>query len=180
MRALRSHVDAIMVGAGTIRAEKLNVGLDDPDAKQPLAVVVGGGGDLPITERLVGWRQDVILVLPEAAPEPGETGRGFPTVLRAPVTVGGRANLLWLLEILRSEYDVQRLLVEGGPTLNRALIEEDLVDELFLTVAPKLLLGPESAILSGGPGGKPVDLTLTSAHSVEDELFLRYRLRKQG
>jgi 2,5-diamino-6-(ribosylamino)-4(3H)-pyrimidinone 5'-phosphate reductase len=180
MRALRSRVDAVMVGAGTIRAEKLNVGLDDPEARQPLAVVVGGTGDLPITECLVGGRQDVVLVLPEGSPDPGDAGRGPTTVLRAPTRGGGRADLSWLLEVLRSEYGVERLLVEGGPTLNRALIEESLVDELFLTIASKLLLGPESAILTGAPGVKQIALALMSVHSADDELFLRYSLRNPG
>jgi len=185
MRALRSRVDAVMVGAGTIRAEKLNVGLDDPEARQPLAVVVGGAGDLPITERLVGGRQDVVLVLPEGSPDPGGAGLGSTTVgstivLRAPARGGGRADLPWLLEVLRSEYGVERLLVEGGPTLNRALIEESLVDEIFLTIAPKLLLGSESAILTGAPGAKQSALTLMSVHSADDELFLRYGLRSPG
>ena len=62
------------------------------------------------------------------------------------------------------------------------MIEEGLADELFLTIAPKLLLGPESSILSGGsdePDGVPLDLTLLSAHSADDELFLRYRLKRR-
>lgn len=177
MRSLRSRVDAVMVGAGTLRAEKLNLGLDDPDATQPLAVVVGGVGELPINARLVGLRQSVVLVLPEGSPEPGEAERDLVTVLRTQGRGSGRADLGWLLSVLRSEYAVDRLLVEGGSTLNRALIDECLIDEVFLTIAPKLLLGQESAILSGSPGGKPSGLDLLSVHSADDELFLRYRIK---
>ena len=62
MRALRSCVDAVMVGAGTLRAERLSLGLDDPEAAQPLAVVVGGTGDLPIRERLVGENRTAVRI----------------------------------------------------------------------------------------------------------------------
>lgn len=180
MRALRARVDAVMVGAGTLRAEKLSLGLDDPSARQPLAVVVGGAGDVPIMERLVGGHRGVVLVVPGGFSRTVETGDASVTLLEAPATDGGRADLAWLLGVLKSEYGVGRLLVEGGPTLNRSLIENGLVDELFLTISPKLLLGPESSILSGGTEGEPPgvarDLELLSAHSAGDELFLRYLL----
>ncbi|HEV2092747.1 MAG TPA: RibD family protein [Rubrobacter sp.] len=189
MRALRSRVDAVMVGAGTLRAEKLNLGLDDPGDEQPLAVVVAGAGGLPIRERLVVGRQRVIVAAPEGsrriAEEGHEAGEVSVRVIETPGSGGGRADLRWLLGVLKSEYGVDRLLVEGGPTLNRSLIDEGLVHELFLTIAPKLLLGPEASILSAGQnnepcGSGPRDLTLIAAHSAADEIFLRYRFQQPG
>jgi riboflavin-specific deaminase-like protein len=181
MRALRSHVDAVMVGAGTLRAEKLSLGLDDPGARQPLAVVVGGAGDTPIRERLVGRHRGVVLAVPRGSSRPPATADTPFTVIETPVAGDGRGvDLRWLLEALRADHAVDRLLVEGGARLNRSLIDGGLAHELFLTIAPKLLLGPESSILSGdredGPREKPRDLTLLSAYSAGDELFLRYRL----
>ncbi len=178
MRALRARVDAVMVGAGTLRAEKMNLGLDDPGAAQPLAVVVAGSGDIPITGNLISGRLPVVLAVPEGSVGPSVAERDLLTVVRTPSRGGGRADLRWLLEFLRSEYAVGRLLVEGGPTLNRALIDEGLADELFLTIAPRLLLGPEAAIVSGSPGGEPTHLALLTVHSADDELFLRYRVKK--
>ena len=179
MRALRSRMDAVMVGAGTLRAEKLNLGLDDPEARQPFAVIVGGAGDMPIMEHLAGRQQDVILALPEGARGAAEAGRDRLTVIEAPSTGRGRVDLGWLLRRLKSDHAVDRLLVEGGPTLNRAMIAEGLADELFLTLAPKLLFGEEAAIVRGDAGdgpGKPQGLALLSVHSSGSELFLRYRL----
>ena len=189
MRALRSHVDAVMVGAGTLRAEKLNLGLDDPDARQPLAVIVGGTGDLPVRERLKVRQQDVILAVPEGARVSGarvsgarvsaETGLDRLTVIEAPSTGQGRVDLEWLLEHLRAEHAVGRLLVEGGPALNRAMIDAGLADEIFLTLAPKILSGKEAAIVRGDDGeatGRSHNLNLLSVHTSGSELFLRYRL----
>jgi 2,5-diamino-6-(ribosylamino)-4(3H)-pyrimidinone 5'-phosphate reductase len=179
MRALRSHVDAVMVGAGTLRAEKLNLGLDDPDARQPLAVIVGGTGDLPVRERLTVRQQCVILTVPEGPRVSAEAGVDRLTVIEAPRTGQGRVDLRWLLEYLRAEQAVGRLLVEGGPELNRAMIDAGLADEIFLTLAPKLLSGKEAAIVRGYDGettGRSRNLDLLSVHISGSELFLRYRL----
>jgi 2,5-diamino-6-(ribosylamino)-4(3H)-pyrimidinone 5'-phosphate reductase len=180
MRAIRSRVDAVMVGAGTLRAEKVDLGLDDPEAAQPLAVIVGGAGGMQIEERLVlNNGQEALVVLPQGArSNPTEAGAGAPRVLRGSGQDAGRVDLRSLLGVLRAEHGVRRLLAEGGPSLNRALVDAGLVDEIFLTVAPKLLTGPESSILSGDPEAQTTrGLDLISAYAAEDELFLRYRLK---
>ncbi len=183
MRALRARVDAVVVGAGTLRAEKLNLGLDDAEARQPLAVIVGGSGNLPVSERLIlPPGQRVLLALPEGRPRPEGPGLDQASVLRVAGRDAGRVDLGRLVRTLRADHGVRRLLVEGGPGLNRALVEGGLVDEIFLTVAPKLLLGREAAIISGEPEpttAEPRDLTLLSVHRAEGEIFLRYRLQNR-
>jgi riboflavin-specific deaminase-like protein len=186
MRALRARVDAVMVGAGTLRAEKLNLGLDDPEGEQPLAVVVGGTGGLPVLENLVRLAgQNVILAVPQRASADNEANTYVSTddatTLRCPGPRPDRVDIRHLLRVLKADHAVDRLLVEGGPTLNRSLIDAGLVDELFLTVAPKLLLGPEAAILRCALDNEaqvpPRALALVSVHCVGDELFLRYRVQ---
>ena len=179
MRALRSCVDAVMVGAGTLRAERLNLGLDAPDTPQPLAVIVGGTRDVPILERLVGRQQDVLLAVPEGVRSAAAPGTDRLTVVETPDAGEGHVDLGWLLGHLKAEHAVDRLLVEGGPSLNSALVDAGLVNELFLTVAPKLLAGREAAILRGVAAEAPGvsrSLHLISVHSSGSELFLRYRI----
>jgi len=67
------------------------------------------------------------------------------------------------------------LLVEGGPTINHALFHRNLVDELFLTLAPKVYGGNGPTLASAGelPSATP-ELALRSAFLCENELFLRY------
>ena len=180
MRTLRSKVDAVMIGAGTLRAERLSLGLDDPALTQPLAIVLGGQGELPIEEHLITSNQKVLAVLPDGAVE--QVGRSV-EVLYAPrkpkTTPGGIAglDLPWVLKHLRANYGVERLLVEGGPSLNRQLVSQNLVDELFLTVAPVLVAAGSPSILSPDPDFTRRDLILISAHMADGHLFLRYRLR---
>jgi 2,5-diamino-6-(ribosylamino)-4(3H)-pyrimidinone 5'-phosphate reductase len=80
------------------------------------------------------------------------------------------------LELLKREYLVDLLLVEGGPTLNHSLISANLTDELFLTLAPKLVGDSRQATLLTNPQPATRDLELLSAYLAGDELFLRYNL----
>jgi riboflavin biosynthesis pyrimidine reductase len=75
---------------------------------------------------------------------------------------------------------VRRILCEGGPTLNTALFQAGLVDELFLTIAPKLIGGPDPlTIVKGDPLGV-VPLELRSLVEVEGELFLKYGVKSNS
>ena len=178
MRTLRSKADAVMIGASTLRAEKLSLGLDD-HGPQPLAVIATRTGDLPLENLIVGEHQDVLVLTTNDAPKSLDGRlRERARVLRVTATPPGGINLEEALEVLKIEYAIEVLLVEGGPRLNYALICEDLADELFLTLAPKLLGGTVDEILTvlDGPALQRRKIKLLSAHLAEDELFLRYSL----
>jgi riboflavin-specific deaminase-like protein len=185
MRNLRSQADAVMIGAGTLRAEKLSLGLDRASgAAQPLAVVVTKTGDVPLESNLIGYERQCVLVVTAEAGGENLASRpcGDARLLRAPTTPSGDADLGRALRILQSEHAVDVLLVEGGPGLNHSLVSQNLADELFLTLAPKLLGGLRSAALTllEGPGLSPSRsprAELVSVYLSDDELYLRYRLR---
>jgi riboflavin biosynthesis pyrimidine reductase len=67
------------------------------------------------------------------------------------------------------------VLCEGGPRLNRALLADGLLDELFLTLSP-LVTGDDSqpAIVAGGVLPAPARLALRSVATADGELYLRY------
>jgi riboflavin-specific deaminase-like protein len=184
MRTLRSKVDAVMIGANTLRAEKLSLGLDEtaPDS-QPLAIILTTTGDIPLETNLIFHEGQEVLVITtliathHASDSHEERLRLHAQVLRLPATPTGYPDLTRALQTLKCDYAVDRLLVEGGPRLNRSLIYEGLADELFVTVAPKLLGGTPSDIQTLLDGGLPTpeDLGLLSVYyGAADELFLRY------
>jgi riboflavin-specific deaminase-like protein len=179
MRTLRSRSDAVMIGAGTLRAERLSLGLDEPSGRQPLAVIATKTGDVPLESNLiVGEHQEVLVITTQDAPKNlDDRLRESARVLRAPATPSGAINLGEALEVLRARHTVEVLLVEGGPSLNHALISQNLADELFLTLAPKLLGGTSYELLDG-PALAPIDAKLLSAHLAGSEFFLRYALSK--
>ena len=80
---------------------------------------------------------------------------------------------------LRARFGVRSILCEGGPTLNGALLADGLVDELFLSLAPKLSGGVDPLTIVEGmtlPGA--VDMELEWLLESESHLFLRYALRR--
>jgi riboflavin biosynthesis pyrimidine reductase len=86
----------------------------------------------------------------------------------------GRADLPELLRKLREE-GVSALLCEGGPTLHGSLQAAGLVDELFLTVAPKLSGGGVPPRILEGELDDVVPLELSWLLEQDGELFARYR-----
>jgi len=182
MRTLRSRADAVMIGAGTLRAEKLSLGLDPSESiPQPLAIIVTGTGDVPLEEHLIiPEGQEVLILLSDAAPRRvvGRLGK-LARVVKVPADSTGAVHLEETLRVLKAERGVELLLVEGGPGLNHALISNNVVDELFLTVAPELRGGSMDQALSLLKGPELTirpTLELLSIYLAESELFLRYSL----
>lgn len=189
MRTLRSKADAVMIGGGTLRAEKISLGLDPEDPRsRPLGVVLTNTGDVPLADNLVlDRRQSVLVLLAEGADESLARGLGDRADIRRVPRSAGTIDLAEALRILKSDYNIDRLLVEGGPTINHALISRGLADELFLTLSPILLGAPGSpdapGILRGILGGTltaPRNLRLLSAKPTGDEVFLRYALKSMA
>ncbi|MEX2043632.1 MAG: RibD family protein [Patescibacteria group bacterium] len=93
---------------------------------------------------------------------------------------GGTLDVAAAMRELKERDGVDVAVCEGGPTTNESFLREGLVDEFFLTVAPKLLGG--TAVLTAVEGESlPVDrskLELVSAKPAGDEVFLRYRIKR--
>jgi len=79
------------------------------------------------------------------------------------------------LRALRDEFAVRRLVCEGGPTLNAELFRAGLIDELFLSIAPLLLAGPNPLTIVAGPD-LSVRLDLVGLLESESHLYARYRV----
>lgn len=180
MRTLRSRADAVMVGANTLRAERLSLGLDDPTrVPHPLAVVLTASGDVPLEQNLIlGKEQDLLVMVPEGVTL--QTGRGRGRIAVVPAGERGAISLAEALRTLKTEHAVDLLVVEGGPSLNHSMVRDSLVDELFVTLSPKLLGGTsrEALTILDGPEFPAGARTarLLSAYLCANELFLRYHL----
>jgi len=198
MRNLRACADAVMIGAGTLRAEKLTLAIPQSRARsresrglrpQPLAVVATATGDVPLQENLLGSRPENLLIFassktPEERLATLSSHASVEIVTEEGSVPGRRLGLIDLREavrILKKRYGVNVLLVEGGTALNHALVSLGLADELFFTLAPKLLGGerPGTLTILEGPALSPhnTEPKLISIHLSGEELFLRYALR---
>jgi len=76
---------------------------------------------------------------------------------------------------------VESIVCEGGPVVAGELVAAGLVDEVFLTVAPRLVGGASPRLLEGplAAAGLDVRLALLSAFEQDGELFLRYRIGRE-
>jgi riboflavin-specific deaminase-like protein len=178
--ALRTRVDAVMVGAGTMRTERYGRVIADEGRRDqrergglppdPLMVLVSGRLDLPWDAPLftAGWGRVLIFTHSDADPPP--TATKLRVVRHEDAIDLGRA-----LAQLRRERGVRALLCEGGPLLHAALIDHGLVDELFVTHAPKLAGGTGPGLVSGLPEREhPLELAALLHSPATGELFARY------
>jgi len=158
--ALRARVDAVMVGAETIRVE----GYGPMDQ---LAVVVSRSVELPVDRGLLAAEGNRVVIV---TPSPD---RELPPCAAA-VEYLREPDLAVALGRLREEHGVRSIDCEGGPGLNATLLPA-LVDELHLVIAPKLAGGPDPlTILTAPQLDPPLDLALLSLHEAGGYLFARY------
>jgi riboflavin-specific deaminase-like protein len=175
---LRLRFDAVMIGAGTMRAERYGRIVSDPAKREerealglpgdPLVVIVGGL-DLPWDAPLFTDGGGEVLLFTAAEEDPPETA----TPVEVVRSEDGRVDIAAAMEHLRTEHDVRALLCEGGPALHAELQAGGLADELFLTIAPKLV-GAGRSILEGILP-EVAELELTWLLQEGSELFARYR-----
>ena len=88
-----------------------------------------------------------------------------------------------VVNYLTTKLKAKRILMEGGPTLFGSFLEKELIDEIFLTVAPKIFGNETEKTLSLVenrllPKEKVINLNLASVKQIGDELYLRYKLVK--
>ncbi len=176
---LRDLADVILVGAGTVRAERYpNLPPAGPrrrrwgfSAPPPIAVVTGGGLD-----------PDLPIFAPGAAAPPlvltTEDGAARLPALPATVITAGRSRLDLAagLNALAAR-GLRRVHCEGGPGLLGQLVAADLLDELCLTSAP-LLVGGSGPSLSGADDLDTAAWTLLGLARSQDHVFTRYQRRR--
>ena len=180
--ALRTRVDAVMVGAGTLRIERYGRMVPDAGRREqrgaagleadPLAIVVSGSLDLPADLPLLQDPASRVVIV-TSAPQALEGVRAEVEYLRC----GPALDLPGALAELRRAYGVRAILCEGGPHLNASLLAHGLLDELFLTTVP-VLAGAAGAlsIMDGAPLEAPLALSLRWMLAHEGELFARYAI----
>jgi riboflavin biosynthesis pyrimidine reductase len=178
---LRRRFDAVMIGAGTMREERYGRIIGDTAAREhrmrlglpgDLLVVIVGSLDLPWDAPLfTDGGGEVLLLTGDQEAEPPATATPV-EVIREP---DGRVDIGVALRRLRAEREVRALLCEGGPHLHSQLQANGLADELFLTIAPKLV-GAGSTILEGALP-EVAQLELAWLLREDSELFGRYLRR---
>lgn len=182
---LRERVDAVLAGTRTLRAESYGRILGKAERRQrrvqrgltpePLACIVTRSGDVPTEIDLFAEPEARILVFSPVQPDLVGCRAEVRTVEVDPE----KPIMTAMLRHLRVDFGVRSLLCEGGPTVFSAMLSEQVVDELFLTLAPKLTGGGSGpTITTGAELPEPADLRIEWALEREGALYLRYALRQ--
>lgn len=181
--SLRGHADAVLVGTGTLHAERYGPLVRDPERRAareragvrpaPLAVTVSRSLDLPPDIPLLQDPASEVVLYTSSDADPPACGARLDVVRLDPAEM----TFTTALRRLRADHGVRSVLCEGGPTVFGALVAERVVDELFLTLSPKLAGGMQPLTILEGPGQpEPLDLDLVWVLEAGGALFLRYRL----
>lgn len=204
MGLLRASADAVLVGAGTftdVAASSLWTAEDVwPEGREmfrryragryehPLNAIVSGSGRLDVTRAAFRTSDPKTVVLTTAEGKQridGACKRAGRSVQTRAIEGGPRIKAAKMIEILQREFGVRLLLHEGGPELFGQFVRENLIDELFLTIAPQIA-GRDSAAdrlalvrnAAFAPENAPWLKLLSAKHS-GDHLFLRYDFSAQ-
>jgi riboflavin biosynthesis pyrimidine reductase len=192
---LRAAADAVVVGAGTLRKEpgvtwspeaafpeggdafaELRSAMHKP--AQPLTVLVTASGELNLrAAAFTGGAPLVILTTGRGAARLGEV----PPHIRVRLLSRGTAEEM--IAHATSESGGRSILTEGGPTLFGQFLREHAVDELFLTIAPRIAGRapdqPRTSLVERAafaPEGAP-EMRMLSVKSADDLVFLRFAVR---
>lgn len=174
MRRIQGNADAAIIGAGTLRPGNV---VYRPEMWR---AVVTRGGSLPLSNRFFTDAPDrAIVFAPTSLPSADRERLGTVAELRL---VGELAvDLPAAVRLLREEFGARVLLLEGGAALNDAFFRAGLVDELFLSFAPKLKGGAHLPTVVDGeglPGAEYQPLELLSLYHDGDEFYFRYAVRR--
>ena len=161
--ALRGAADAVLVGAGTVRAESYG-------PMDQLAVIVSNSLDLSPDLGVLRAPDNRVVIITQSDDELAPCA--------ARVEYLRTADIGEALARLRADHGVEAIDCEGGPHLNASLLPRGLVDELHLVVSPTLVGGSDPlTLVEGALLDPPLRGKLVWVLESDGWLFTRYRLR---
>ncbi len=180
---LRNSVDAIMVGISTVLTDdpQLTVRFGTAGSRSPARVVVDSTGKIPSSSRLLKKANEINTIVATSKRITFDNIRRIEST-GAKVLVAGR-NKVELRKVFRilEEMGYKRILVEGGGELNWSVLKLGIVDELTITISPRIIGGRSATTLVEGEGcnriseGMPLKLRDVKRHA-NGEIILFYEL----
>ncbi len=186
---LRATADAVMSGARTVDLNNYTLGpgaerfrklrLRRGLAEYNLRVIVSGSGSVSPRSEIFRHRFSPILVFTSERASESALKKLRAVADEVKVVGADEVDFPAALRWLRRERSVKRLLCEGGGKLNDALFRAGLVDELHLTICPRVIGGRQAPTIADGLGfshlSGALQLRLVSTKRVGDELFCLFR-----
>jgi riboflavin-specific deaminase-like protein len=187
---IRARADAVLVGAGTAATDQMTMGMPDSDLREtrirrgqppyPIRVLLTNSGRIDPDLRLFDAEISPVLIF-ATEKMPRSIRARLEGKARVILTPAAKVDLAEMLRVLRNEYEVKRVDCEGGGQVCRALLGRDLIDEIHLTLCPRLFGGEKAPTITGVAGeflAKSIACALRSMKTIDGECFVTYRVRK--
>jgi len=185
----RALGDAVLIGHTTVARDNVRLGLPQEELRKarikrgqppyPLRVIVSNEGKIDNCLKI--FQSDISpIVIFSTTRMPRKYRCALVEKATLHLSNSLHVDLAEMLHKLRSEYKVRTVACEGGATLFRSLLEQGLVDQLNLTIAPNLFGGADAPTLTGLSKEflpKSVHCSLLDMRVIGDECFLTYRIR---
>jgi riboflavin-specific deaminase-like protein len=181
--------DAVLIGHSTLKNDNVRLGLPDPKMRDarvargqtpyPLRVIVSNEGRIDTSLKI--FQADISpIVIFSTVRMPARYQKALREKATLHLSHTREVDLGWMLQQLRKDYGVRTVACEGGATLFRSLLEQGLVDQLNLTIAPYLFGGAAAPTLTGLSKEflpRSVRCSLTDMRVAGEECFLTYRIK---
>ncbi len=156
LHQIRAECDGIMVGANTVRIDNPNLTVRYVEGENPVRIIPTSTGNIPLDANVLNTEvAPTVIAVSERAP--AEKVKSFRSK-GAEVVVAGKDKVDFV-ELLRKlkELGIEKLMVEGGSSVNWELIRNDLVDEIRLIHLPVVVGGNDVPSLTSGEGFKTLE-----------------------
>jgi riboflavin-specific deaminase-like protein len=183
---IRARCDAVLAGAKTIAADNMTIGLPAEELRAervkkgmvpyPTRVLLTNSGRISPNLRLFTKDFSPIVIF-STEQMPAKVREALAKKATLHLHPGKHVDLHEMLCTLRKQHLVKRLVCEGGAQIFRALLEAKLIDELNLTITPRIFGGKGAPTLTGVAGNylaASTQLNLCEFSPIEGECFLRY------
>jgi len=175
---LRSKVDAILIGKNTVKIDDPLLSVHNIKKKNPIRIILDSNATIRSSSRILKTCSKIptiIAVSKKAQKKNLQKLEKFP--VQVIVCGNYTVNIKKLLGILKRK-GIKNILVEGGGTVNWAVVKENLVDEALITITPYLVGGMTATTLVDGDGFstvvKSIRLKLKSVTKMKNEVILHY------
>jgi len=181
LHRIRADSDAIMVGSNTILIDNSFLTVRHVKGKNPIRVIPSSRADISPDANVLSADSPTIIAVSEQA-DPDKVA-----LLKqkgAIIEVAGeeKVDLGLLMSRLASIYNVRKLMIEGGATLNGQMFSLGLIDEIVLIHLPFIAGGTDTPSLVGGLPTRSVDdlikLELKKNYLAGENLITEYRVRR--
>jgi len=176
MYELRNDFDAVLVGIGTVLSDDPKLTVKEKyikNPKQPIRIVLDTYCKTPIDALVVNDAAKTLVIIGK------DCNKKFLNnvkLIKCKIDKKGLIDLENLIQILKDK-GIKKLMVEGGSTVIGSFLKSNLVDDIFVYVAPMIIGGINTPTLVKNID-ENINLKLVETKKIGLGILLHYRLIK--